>query len=71
MISQKSEMYFKDKIVNKIEWKRHPKSKGSSFVTFFAQNWIFGCLGSILEASWGILAKFWAVFGPQDASKMR
>ena len=45
--------------------------EGFIFPYFFAENRILGCLGGILAASWAALANFWAVLGPQDASKMR
>ena len=32
--------------------------EGLIFPYFFAENRILGCLGSILEASWAVLAKF-------------
>ena len=56
--------------------------QGLIFPTFFAENRILGCLGSILEASWAVLAKVLgrlgpprrlqdALLGPQDGPKTR
>ena len=56
--------------------------EGFIFSYFFAENRILGCLGSILEASWTVLAKFLgrlghprrfhdALLGPQDGPKTR
>ena len=69
MIFQYSGMYFSNKIGIKSDGKCHPSSKGSFFPTFLLK------IGSwaVLEASWRHLGpswqKFWAVLGPQDASK--
>ena len=50
-----------------------PELEGLIFPYFFAENWILGCLGGILEASWAVLAKFLGRLGPpkrfQDALK--
>ena len=47
--------------------------EGLIFPYFFAENRILGCLGSILEASWAVLANFLGRLGPprhlQDALK--
>ena len=70
MIFQKSGVYFKDKIGVKSNAKCHPKSKGSFFLTFFAKNRIFGCLGGILEVSWAVLAKILGRLRPQLGSNL-
>ena len=42
--------------------------QGFIFPYFFAKNRILGCLGSILEVSWAVLAKFLSRLGPQLGS---
>ena len=42
--------------------------EGLIFPYFFAENRILCCLGSILEASWAVLAKFFSRLGPQLGS---
>ena len=37
--------------------------EGLIFADFLAEIRISGCLGGILEASWAVLAKFWARLG--------
>ena len=44
--------------------------EGLIYPCFFAKNRIFCCLGSILEASWAVLAKILGRLGPQLGSNL-
>jgi len=45
--------------------------EGFIFPYFLAENRILGCLGSILEASWAVLAKFLVRLGRQVGAMLR